>query len=186
MNMVLIKRIMKFFLHNIKRIIKYVAISLICAFITQLCVNAQSISNNLRTINESYLTYFENVANSSDFKHFIITSDVVSSGSYYTNNIYYLCLTNSDIDVSDSLNLNATCDKLYSYSSYNNNYNYNISSNTQLLLNNTIYYSSSNKSNDSNIYLICLVIICCLIFTFLIFNRIFRNRYGGLKYERIS
>lgn len=177
---------MRYIKRNIARIIAYAIISFICAFFAQSCANAQSLSNNLRTINDTYFKYFENVANSLDYKNYIITSDYINNGSYNNYSIYYLCLTNDTLNNQDPLNISVSCEKLYTYYSYNNTYNYNIRNNENLVLNNNLYYSSSNKVNDTNIYLICLIIITSLIFCLIIFNRILRNRYGGLSYGKIS
>lgn len=180
----LIKGIIYYIKRNIARIIASAIIGFICAFFTQSCVNAQSITNNLRTINDSYITYFTNVAESSDYKNYVITSDYTNNGSYNNYTTYYLCLTNDDLNIKDSINMSSNCDLLYSYNNYSNNYNYNISKDDHIYLTNTIYYT--NKKDYCYFYLVALLLSVFMIFTFLIFNRIFRNRYGGLKYERID
>lgn len=171
---------------NIARLIASAIIGFLCMFFAQSCAKALSLSDNLRTINESQLNYLLNVAKSSDYKNYVITSDYVNNGSYNNYSVYYLCMTDKEIIKDTYISLSTTCDDLITYYIYNNNYNYNTSKNVPFNLNNVIYYSNTKENN--NLYTLLLIVILALfsIFMLIIFQRIFRNRYGGLKYERLS
>lgn len=165
---------LKKFVKKYLKYIIYIFVSLLATFFAHSCANAQAISNNLRTISDTYLDYFKSVGSSSNYKNFIITSSYNDS-SYSRYTTYYLCLTNDDIDTSDSLHLNVSCDVFMTYYTYNNTYTYDIKNNENLILSNVIYYSYSNV-NYSHIFLFCILLISCCIFLILLFNRIFPYR----------
>lgn len=130
----------------IVKIIGYLIVFLVIGFCATRCTKAMTISDNLRTINETQLTLFEDYAKSSKYKYYVIASEYNTSGynNYYN---YYLCLTNEQLDVSSPNNLNTTCNEIYRYNNTSNNYSMTKINDNNFTLNNSTYYTNYNSSD---------------------------------------
>lgn len=163
------------------RILVYIVIGIILALLFAERSKALTITDSTNTISESNYNMFINMYERSSFNYYIIFRD--SNTSYNTNN--YLCLTNSKLDISNSVNIKTTCDELYTYSYSNGNYSLKLKENESITLNNTIYYTNG-LVRDSYINIYIAIIVSC-IFMFLVLSSIFlKQRNGGLHYENIK
>lgn len=159
--------------HNVYRaflrLLGYAIIILVIGFFGHSCTKAMTISDNLRTINETQLEMLENIYNRSNYKYYVISSEYDSTNyNNYTN--YYLCLTNEYFDVSNPMNLNATCDKQYKYSYISGSYSLEELSDTELNLSNSIYYTNINNLDNLDIYILwgnllvtCFIALLCVV-----------------------
>ncbi len=146
---------------SVMRLIGYSIAILLLAFCATRCAKALTISDNLLPISDSQLNYLKNVYERSNYKNYVITSNRINN-NYNTITYYYLCLTNDDLDLSSATSLTSNCNEFYRYNSTNNNYEMIKLNDTELILNNSVYYSSYFKNNiDTNILIIITIILSC-------------------------
>lgn len=156
--------------HDIYRIIckfiGYVIVFLVIGLCASRCAKAMTITDNLRTINETQLTMLKDIGQRSKYKYYVIASEYTNSGyNNYTN--YFICLTNEKIDVSTPNFLNTSCEKIYRYTNSSNNYSMTEIVDKQFNLSNVIYYTNYNSSDTYKDIVLTISII--LFATFLIY-----------------
>lgn len=147
--------------HSFFRVIGYIIVFLVVGFFAQSCAKAATITDNFRTISETNLTFLKDIYERTNYSNYIITSD------YNNYSSYYLCLTNDVIDTSDVKNLTTRCDELYHYRNTSNNYNLEKLNDNSLTIQNSIYYTNSAKTIESEkrlqVYCNIIVLFLCLI-----------------------
>ena len=167
------------------KLLKLISVFLFSVFCVTIVAKAETIENNHYTIDtttrENLMSMFEN----SNYKNFIISSKRINENNYNYYRYYYLCLTNDELDLTDSMNINSSCDILYTL--YNNSIS--ITNNSNLSVINSIYFSSNNNNiyNNKNIFIIIFSIIVLVVSLILYdsFKYLFRSRGGGFKYDDI-
>lgn len=182
----MIKSIFYHFKNRVARYIAYIIFCILISLLAQSCASALTITDNLRTISDTNYNYLINVGDTSNYKDYIITSEYINNGNYNYYTTYYLCLTNNELTITDEINMSVNCDKLIKYYSYSNDYTYDISFNEELVLDNSIYYLKDKKYTNIYIFLWSISIILSINLIFHVLSRILRNRYGGLKYGKIT
>ena len=101
--------------------------------------SAKTINNSNQVLDYSRYDYFVNLYMRSEYKNYLLASEYIQNNySYYTD--YYICLTNEDITLNNSISANATCEELYrwNYRSSNDNVLEKINDN-KLIINNSVY-----------------------------------------------
>lgn len=138
------------------KFICYAFLLLLVGFCATRCTKAMSITDNLRTINDTQLTMLKDIAERNNYKYYVITSDYISSGyNNYTN--YYLCLTNDQLDVSTPNFLETTCEKIYRYTNNANNYSLGEVVDKNFKLSNVVYYTNYNESRQKVINIMLII-----------------------------
>lgn len=155
------------------------------SFCVTTVAKAETITNSQYVINSDVFNMLDNLYSVNNYSNYIMTSTRVYDNYRYTS-YYYLCLTNNDLTISDSLNIFSSCDILYTYNSNDNVLN---KSNNSLSVVNSIYYTNYKEKTQFDKFLICLLFSLVFIFVlFLIlyvFDKIFSARGGGFRYEDI-
>lgn len=165
--------------HDLYRIvvkfIGYMIVFLIIGFCATRCTKAMTITDNLRTINETQLEMLKDIGKRSKYKYYVISSDYISSGyNNYTN--YYICLTNEQLDISTPNFLNTTCEEIYRYTNNSNNYSMAQVVDKQFKLSNVVYYTNYNNSDKYILYInTIIVLILGSLFVYLILTSILRG-----------
>lgn len=167
-------------LWNIKNILKNKFVFAIFAIV--LCLSATSvaqaktINNTVSFPNSIYLEYFKNFYNSSGYKNYILVMDDNSS-MYYD---LYFCLTDDELII-DNNNVNATCNAMYRYysstSGYNSSYIFEKIDDDELIVNNSIFFTSNNVDTSylTNLALLSLNIGVFSIFLIYVLFKLFRQ-----------
>lgn len=161
---------------NILKISFSVLISIAFSLVTTQVVEAKTISNTNDFVSDEMLTYFENVYVRSKYKNYLLSSEYVGSGYNYTT-YYYICLTNEDITMNDSINASSNCEEMYRV--YRDNYNYVFEklSDKSLSINNSVYYTNGviEKSYIPEKMLIALNIGVFTFFLVYVLFKMFRS-----------
>lgn len=166
-------------LWNIRNILKklsFCVFSLIvfCLVATEVA-EAKTISNSVNFANTTQLSYFENLFKRSGYKYYILALD--NSDNYY--NDYYICLTNDFLDISNEVSLSSSCSEMYRYYRSNSTYNLVKYNDNTLILNNSVFYTSSYNENN-NLVLSYLLGICICLFSFFL-TFVLLKILGGVK-----
>lgn len=167
-------------LWNIKNILrsnffKACLVAVLCVVATPVA-DAKTVNNSLNYASEERLLYFENLFKRSGYENYLLVIDNEDS-SYYSSNSYYICLTN-EVEFTDNLNANATCNEMYRYYRYsNNNYSLEKVDDNNLTVNNSIFYT--NNIYDTDYALIKFMVglnigLVCFFLTYVLF-KIFRS-----------
>lgn len=149
------------------KFICYGLVFLVIGFCATRCTKAMTITDNLRTINETQLEMLKNIGERSKYKYYVIASQYISSGyNNYTD--YFICLTNEQLDVTTPNFLNVTCEKIYKYTNNSNNYSLGEVIDKEFKLSNVTYYTNYNDTQEyifSLLWIISLsLLIYCLIY----------------------
>lgn len=168
-------------MQNMKSILRHsfrlLLIVVLSTFATMVA-SAKTITSTSNIIDTSTLEYFENIYKRSNYKNYVMASEYVQTGTSYNYiTYYYLCLSNEKINVTDPVNVNASCDLLYR--SYRNSNTYileKVIDNT-LRVNNNIYYTNNIYDTDyaSNKLLVLLSIGLFSFFLSYVILKIFRS-----------
>lgn len=137
--------------------------------------HAKTITSNYTYIDSSRLDFFENIYMRSNYKSYLLATEITSSG-YNSYNSYYYCLSNELIDSTDTLNTSLNCDKLYRYvKNSSNEYVLEPINDTELKVINSIYYSNSmyDKGIPTKAYLLAIIIGCFTIWLTIILFKVF-------------
>ena len=140
-------------LWNIKNILnkkrfRYLVFIAVLSLVAVSTAEAKTINNSLNFASEERLLYFENLYKRSEYQNYILVIDNDES-SYYSSNSYYICLTNSDINFSDNINVSSNCDEMYRYYRYSSsNYILEKVSDNELNVVNSVFYT--NNAIDTN------------------------------------
>lgn len=147
---------------NTKNILKnsfrLLLIVVLSAFATSVA-SAKTISDNMTTASDSMFTYFNNLYERSGYKNYLMSIEYIpASSGYYSYTNYYVCLTNEDVVINDSVNASANCEELYKYNyrSYSD-YTYEKLTDNSLTVTNGVYYT--NDINDNNYVINKLLIL---------------------------
>lgn len=162
---------------NMKSIWKYSFKALLIAvFSVVACshADAKTVTDSYNYLDTNSLNYYQNVYMREDYKYSILTSEYVNLGSYNTVTYYYLCLTNTEVDVSNTSNVNATCDKLYQYYRQNNVYHVEKLEDSNLSINDSLYYYQDSKHYVNYTFLFIIAIFVVALFLFLVIKSILR------------
>lgn len=161
-------------MNNLKNILSH-KILILFAFIV-ICFSgtavaeAKTISNNLRTISDTQLNMFKNIAERSSYKNYVIASEYISSSGYSSYTDYYLCLTNDTYTSMDTTNINIPCNEMYVYNNYSGTYSFTQVGDTNLEVIDSIYYTNTYISNSTGIYTSILIVLCTMLFLYIIFK----------------
>lgn len=159
----------------LKRSLRLLLFAFLCFSFTY-HVNAKTISQSSSFIDSSTRDYFNDVYVREEYKYSILASEYVqNTGSYNSYTYYYLCLTNDKPNVGDTMNLNATCDKLYRYHRNSSVYDIEKLTDNELKVSNAIYYFSDNKQYFLTTYLFILVLFLLVFLFYVIIRDIFRS-----------
>lgn len=140
-------------LWNIKNILnkkcfRYFVFISVLSLVAVSTAEAKTINNSLNFASEERLLYFENLYKRSEYQNYILAIDNDES-SYYSSNSYYICLTNSDINFTDNINVSSNCDEMYRYYRYSNsNYILEKVSDNEINIVNSVFYT--NNVIDTN------------------------------------
>lgn len=182
----MIKSIFYHFKNRAARYIAYIIFGILMSLLAQSCASALTITDNLRIISDTNFNYLKNVGDTSNFKDYVITSQYINNGNYNYYTRYILCLTNNDLTITNEINMSVNCEKLITYYSYSNDYSYTITTNEQLVIDNSIYYLKDKNTSNIYVFIWAILIILGITLMFHILSRLLRNRYGGLKYGKIT
>lgn len=166
-------------MNNIKDLLKnsfrLLLIVVLSTFATSVA-SAKTISNSVNFADSTRLDYFENLYLNSEYKNYLLSIESISSG-YSSYSYYYICLTNSDIEISSSLSASSSCDKMYTYyRDSNSNYVLSEYNDNNLVVNNSVYYVSNNDKLFFNEKLLIGLNIGVLTFLLTyVFLKIFRS-----------
>lgn len=165
-------------MNNIKDLLKnsfrLLLIVVLSTFATQVA-SAKTISNSVNFADSTRLDYFKNLYLSSEYKNYLLSIENTNSG-YSTYSTYYICLTNSKIEVNSSLSASSSCDVMYFYHRDSNNYVLEKYNDNSLVVTNSVYYTNSLDKSFINEKL--LVGLNIGVLTFLlsyVFLKIFRS-----------
>lgn len=154
---------------------KALLIAVFCLVATDVA-EAKTITSSNSFIDSNSLNYFQNIYEREEYKYSILASEYVQyTGSYNSTTYYYLCLTDSAVDVSNTSNVSATCNKLYQYYRLNNVYEVEQLNDNNLTIQNTLYYFQDNKYyyNYTYIYIICIIVTT--LFVYILLKDLFRS-----------
>lgn len=164
-------------LNNLKSILKYKF--LILAFIvigfsavTTQVVSAKTITSSVAFADDTRLKYFENLYKRSDYDYYLLSIENISN-NYSSYNDYYFCLTNENIVVTDEFNASATCDKLFTYyRDTDNKYVLEQVDDNELIINNSVYYTSDIYNNEkiNSIFIIGIFVFLGVVILKFIFD----------------
>jgi len=136
-------------MNNLKNILKHsfrlLLIVVLSAFSTKV-VSAKTINQSSNFIDDSVITYANNIYDREDYKSYLLAQEYINNGTYNYTTYYYLCLTNETIDTSDTLNVKASCDVVYRYYRNNNVYVNEKLTDKELNISNSIYYTKTGKN----------------------------------------
>lgn len=135
-------------MNNLKSILKHsfrlLLIVVLSTFATDVA-SAKTINGSMTFLDSNTLTYFENIYERENYKNYVLASEYVNVGSYNYTNYYYLCLTNDNVDSTDTMNINVSCDKLFLSYRLNNTQNLSLLSDDNLNVIDSVYYSKTQK-----------------------------------------
>ncbi len=166
-------------MNNMKSILKKISFCILTA--TVFCVSAtevahaKTVTNNYTYIDSSRLDFFNNIYMRSNYKSYLLATEITSSG-YNNYTSYYYCLSNDIIDTTDTLNTTLNCDKLYRYvRNSSNEYVLEPITDTELKVIDSIYYSNSmyDKGIPTKAYLLAIIIGCFTIWLTIILFKVF-------------
>lgn len=136
-------------MNNLKNTLKHsfrlLLIVVLSTFATTVA-SAKTISQSSNFIDDSVITYANNIYEREDYKYYLLAQEYINNGSYNYITYYYLCLTNEKIDATNTLNVSSSCDTLYRYYRSNSIYNIEKLNDNELNVNNSIYYTKSCKN----------------------------------------
>lgn len=165
-------------MNNIKSILKKLSFCLcaiaFCVSATQVA-HAKTIVDNYTYIDSSRLDFFNNIYMRSNYKSYLLATEITSSG-YNNYTSYYFCLSNEIIDTTDTINTSLNCDKLYRYyRNSSNEYVLESITDTELKVQNSIYYANSleDKGIPTKAYLLAIIIGCFTIWLTMILFKVF-------------
>lgn len=151
-------------------------------FIAGLCLvatnvaEAKTVTTSNSFIDQNAYTYFNDVYSRENYKYGVMTYEYYQNvSSYNYTPYYYLCLTNEEIDVSNSTNVTSSCEKLLRYSRENNTYTAETLNDNELKVSNTLYYYFDNKEYYVHSYLFIIAILSVISCLFTIFILIFKG-----------
>ena len=136
-------------MNNLKNILKHsfrlLLIVVLSTFATTVA-SAKTISQSSNFIDDSVITYADNIYEREDYKYYLLSQEYINNGSYNYTTYHYLCLTNEKIDTTNTLNVSSSCDTFYRYYRSNSIYNIEKLNDNELNVNNSIYYTKSSKN----------------------------------------
>ncbi len=160
-------------MNNLKNIVKpsfrLLLIVVLSTFATAVASAKTIYNSSSSTISTDILEFFDNIYDREDYKRYILANEYIGSGYNYTNN-YYMCLTNEDIDTSNSLSVNSSCEKMYLYYRDSGSYVFEELSDNELIIDNSIYYVYENNYNVEKL----LILANIGLFTFYLSNIILK------------
>lgn len=148
-------------------------VAVFCVLTTDV-VDAKTLTTSNSFISQEAYNYFDDVYSREDYKYSILASEHYQNSAYNYVSYYYLCLTNNEVDVSDSTNVTATCEKLLRYQRVDNSYSATILSDNELKVEDTLYYYLDKKDYYVESHLFIIAILSCLSFLTLVLLVIFR------------
>lgn len=159
---------------NLKSILKYsfrlLLIVVLSTFATDVA-SAKTIYQSNSFIDSNVLDYFDNLYKRENYKNYLLATEYVQISQYNYTTYYYMCLTNDPIDTSNSLNVSSSCDKMYVYYRQNNVYNLETYNDNNLVVQNSVYYSTSKTVNHVEKLLVLLNIgLFSFFLTFILFK----------------
>lgn len=171
--MVIIKHLKNIVKHSFRLLL----IVVLSTFATSVA-SAKTINGNTQVLDDSRYDYFYNLYKRSDYKNYLLSIEYVNNGSYNYYTYYYICLTNDDINITNSINASSNCEEMYrwNYRSSTDNSLEKINDST-LSVTNSVYYT--NDSYDKRyVKEKVLITISIGIFTFFlsyVLLKIFRS-----------
>lgn len=163
---------------NIKNILKLFSFCLVaivfCVSATEVA-HAKTISNNFTYLDSSRLDFFENIFLRSNYTSYLLAAEVTTSG-YSSYTYYYYCLSNEQIDTSNVLSTALNCDEIYRYyRNSSNDYIIEKLNDSELKVNNSIYYANSveTKGLPLKAYLLAINIGIFCIFLIIVLFKLF-------------
>ncbi len=158
------------------KLINCIIFSVVLCLCATEVAQAKTIANDYNLIDDSRLSYFKNIYLRSPYKNYLLGTEVVNSG-YNSITYYYLCLTDSDIDLKDVSNASSSCDSLFRYTRNGSSYVLESINDKTLSFVNSIYYTSN--SSDKDLSVSSYLFIICVFLAFLIFSLIMIKLFGG-------
>lgn len=150
-------------LNNLKDTLKnkfliFAMLLIVFSLVTTKVVEAKTITSSVSFGDSTRLDYFENIFERSEYNHYLLAIDSVSSG-YSSYLYYYLCLTNSKVNVTNQVNASATCEEMYVYyRNSSNEYVLEKYEDNELVVKNSVYY----LGNTSLLYYVTVAIFIIL------------------------
>lgn len=164
-------------MNNLKSILKHsftiVLLLVLSTFATDVA-SAKTIYQSNSFIDSNILDYFDNVYKRENYKNYLLATEYVQISQYSYTTYYYMCLTNDSIDTSNTLSVSSSCDKMYVYYRQNNVYTLESYNDSSLTVQNSVYYSVTNK-NATDKLLICLNIGLFSLFLLIVIFKLFRS-----------
>lgn len=169
-------------MNNIKDCLKtsfrfLVIVTVLSTFATSVA-SAKTVTSTSSVIDSATLDYFENIYKRSNYKNYVIASEYITSGVGYNYiTYYYFCLSNQQIEVSDPINVNASCDVLYRSYRNNNTYVLERQYDNNLIVSNNIYYTNNIYDTNYALNKLLVLISICLFSFYLsyVLIKIFRS-----------
>lgn len=134
---------------------------------------AKTLNTSSSFIDQSTFNYFSDVYEREDYKYGIFSSEYIQNTGYNYTTYYYLCLTNSDIDISNTSSVNASCDKLIRYHRSNNVYETELLNDNKLIINDSIYYYFNDKQYIIEVCLFILALFMTVSFLYIVIKDVF-------------
>lgn len=149
-------------------------LAVFCVVTTEV-VDAKTVTTSNSFISQDAFIYFTDVYKREDYKYSLVASEHVYNSAYNYVNYYYVCLTNEEVNVTNSTNASATCEKLLRYSRNDNSYTATILSDSELKVQDTLYYYLDNKDYFIPTHLFIISILTSISLLLIIFMAIFRS-----------